>query len=52
VPPHNSTDQERVGAVLARGLAHRDHAHLVAVFLAEQRAGAGVAASSTPSAAS
>ncbi len=30
---------ERVGAVLARGLAHRHHAHLVAVFFAEQRAG-------------
>ena len=34
---------ERIAAVLARGLAHRHHAHLVAIFLAEQRAGAGVA---------
>ena len=34
---------ERVLAVLARGLAHRDHADLVAVFFAEQRAGAGLA---------
>ena len=34
VPPHSSTDQPmRVAAALA----HRDDAHLVAVFLAEQR---------------
>ena len=38
VPPHSSTDQPmRVAAALA----HRDDAHLVAVFLAEQRARAG-----------
>ena len=34
---------ERVAARVARHLAHRDDAHLVAVFLAEQRAGAGLA---------
>ncbi len=34
---------ERVAAVLARGPAHRNHAHLVAVFFAEQRARPGVA---------
>src|SRR5690348_8759339 len=34
---------ERVAAMLARLLAHRDHADLVAIFLAEQRAGAGLA---------
>src|SRR6267378_2449376 len=34
---------ERVAAVLPIGLAHRYHAHLVAVFFAEQRPGAGVA---------
>ena len=38
VPPHSSTDQP---SVLPRALAHGDHAHLVAVFLAEQRARAG-----------
>ena len=34
---------ERVAAVLAVALAHRDHAHLVAVFFAEQRPRAGLA---------
>ncbi len=34
---------ERVGAALARGPAHRDDADLVAIFLAEQRARAGLA---------
>ena len=34
---------ERVAALLAGALAHRDHADLVAVFLAEQRARAGFA---------
>ena len=38
VPPQSSTDQP---SVLPAALAHRDHAHLVAVFLAEQRARAG-----------
>ena len=38
VPPHSSTDQP---SVLPRAFAHRDDAHLVAVFLAEQRARAG-----------
>ena len=38
VPPHSSTDQP---SVLPDALAHRHHAHLVAVFLAEQRARAG-----------
>ena len=38
VPPHSSTDQPMV---LPPPLAHRDDAHLVAVFLAEQRARAG-----------
>ena len=34
---------ERILAVLAGALAHRDDADLVAIFLAEQRAGAGLA---------
>ena len=38
VPPHSSTDQP---SVLPPAFAHRHHAHLVAVFLAEQRARAG-----------
>ena len=38
VPPHSSTDQP---SALPPPLAHRDDAHLVAVFLAEQRARAG-----------
>ena len=44
VPPHSSTDQpSALLAVFARGPAHRHHAHLVAIFLAEQRPRAGIA---------
>ncbi len=44
VPPHSSTDQPSALLPCARALlAHRDHADLVAVFFAEQRARAGVA---------
>ena len=39
VPPHSSTDQP---SALPVGVAHRHDAHLVAVFLAEQRARAGL----------
>ena len=49
VPPQSSTDQP---SVLPAPLAHRDDAHLVAVFLAEQRAGArGARVVDAPSAA-
>ena len=37
VPPHSSTENGRARAVDLDVLAHRDDAHLVAVFLAEQR---------------
>ena len=44
VPPHSSTDQPSAFWPCSRALlAHRDHADLVAVFLAEQRARAGLA---------
>ena len=44
VPPHNSTDQPSAFWPCCAGLlAHRDHADLVAVFFAEQRARAGFA---------
>ena len=43
VPPHSSTDQPSALRPLPRGPAHRDDADLVAVFLAEQRARAGLA---------
>ena len=43
VPPQSSTDQPSAFcAVLARAPAHRDDADLVAIFLAEQRARAGL----------
>ena len=44
MPPQSSTDQPSALLPRSRGpAAHRHHAHLVAVFFAEQRARAGLA---------
>ena len=41
VPPQSSTENGRAAVVAAVDRSHRHDAHLVAVFLAEQRARAG-----------